>query len=361
MKKKDKKNRNLKNKDKPTSPPAEFVAPAPHVWVEVDIEWDSLDKAARRRLVLQALEDGDIDVLWSATHHNLLLYGRGGSHTSQHTVRGYRTGVAAFLAFALPLGWQRMTDHDTDLTIGYLRALERTGLTPGTINARRSAARALYRALRWAGVLLADPFADTPRVADREDRWAKREAYSREDIAALLAVATPEEQRMILLGSHAALRMSEMTSLTWDAVDLAKKVMVVTGKGRKTARVHLSGPLHAALSAVPAGEREGHVLPWQDPKTIRVLLRALCSLAGVQYARRQVHGLRHAAATMLLAQTGDIYVVSRHLRHSSISSTEIYAKLSSTKLSDALDAWDAPEPPEDDAPATPDEDDEAAD
>ncbi|MCD0160270.1 tyrosine-type recombinase/integrase [Deinococcus sp. 6YEL10] len=302
--------------------------------------WDTLPREKREKVVRQALKRRDVDTLVELTMHNLLAYGRGGAHTSVHTMRAYRTGVRAYLAYALPLGWKRLTEHDTDLTIGYIRTLERQGVKPGTINARRSAARALYRALRWAGVLHADPFSDTPRAQDREDRWVKREAYSRADVDALLALADPDETRFLLLGAHGALRMAELISLEWKDVNFEKRTMTVTGKGRKTATVHLSSPLVTALEQVPAPERVGTVLPWQNPKTIRLVLRALCHRAGVQYTKRQVHGLRHAAATMLLDQCGDIYVVARHLRHSSVGTTETYAKLNNRRLTDALATWD---------------------
>lgn len=301
--------------------------------------WDALTRSKREKTVRRLLKAGDVDALVGLTMHNLLAYGRGGAHTSPHTMRGYTTGVRTYLAYALPLGWKRLTEHDTDLTTGYLRHLERQGIQPGTINSRRSAARALYRALRWAGVLAADPFADTPRVQDTEDRWNKREAYSREDVNALLALADEDEARLVLLGAHAALRMSELIGLRWEHVDLQKRVMMVVGKGRKKATVHLTAPLTESLAQVPEAERRGAVLAWQNPKTVRLVLRALCSRAGVKYQKRQVHGLRHSAATMLLDQCGDIFVVARHMRHSSISTTETYAKLSSTKLTDALSAW----------------------
>lgn len=330
----------MKKNKKKAPPPPEIVNASPHQWLPVDVNWDTLTKAERKAAVIEALRTRDVDTLWSVTEHNLRLYGRGGAHTSPHTLRAYRTGVWKFLQFAFPLGWKRMTEHDTDLTIGYLRALERTGLTPGTINSRRSAARALYRALRWAAVLHADPFADTPRAQDHEEKWMKREAYTRQEVTDLMAVADPDEQLLILLGAHGALRISEMTGLTWERVDLERRVMTITGKGRKTARVHLSGPLHAALAAVPEPDRSGYVLPWRNPKTMRMLLRALCNLSGAKYQKRQVHGLRHAAATMLLEQTGDLYVVSRHLRHSSISTTETYAKANPKKLVDAIANWD---------------------
>ncbi|OLV20114.1 tyrosine-type recombinase/integrase [Deinococcus marmoris] len=306
-------------------------------------DWDTLLREKREKTVRKALKSGDIDLLVSLTMHNLLAYGRGGAHTSPHTMRGYTTGVRAYLAYALPLGWKRLTEHDTDLTIGYIRGLERQGMKPGTINSRRSAARALYRALRWANVLEGDPFADTPRAHDTEDKWTKREAYSREDINALLALADADETRFLLLGAHGALRMSELIGLRWQHIDLLKRVMVVTGKGRKTATVHLTAALTESLAQVPEEDREGPVLAWQNQKTVRLVLRSLCSRTGVKYEKRHVHGLRHSAATLLLDQCGDIFVVARHLRHSSISTTETYAKLSSTKLTDALKSWDVAE------------------
>lgn len=300
------------------------------------VDWDCTSHDKREKIVRKALKSGDVETLLSLTDHNLLIFGKGGAHTSPHTRRAYATGVRNYLAYALPLGWERLTIYDTDLTIGYLRQLERAGVKPGTINSRRSAARALYRALRWAGVLQADPFGDTPRAQDNEDRWAKREAYSREDIERLLGVAGSGERLLILLGAHGALRMSELVALDWSHIDLEARTMRIFGKGRKLALVHLSGLLHEALSGVAVELRRGLVLPWCNPKSVRLCLRHLCLMAEVKYEKRQVHGLRHSAATLLLAETHDIFVVARHMRHSSISTTEIYAKADPARLVGAL-------------------------
>lgn len=313
------------------------AAPMPYAHIDVEIDWNSLSRKAREKTVRRALKNRDVDTLWSLTHHNLLIYGRGGSHTSAHTLRSYRTGVAAFLRYAFPLGWKRMTEYDTDLTIGYLRHLETLGLQPGTVNARRSAARALYRALRWAGVLAADPFGDTPRAADPVARWERRDAYSREDVQKLLAAADEDERLVLLLAAHGGLRMSEVVSLRWEHVNLREGVMRVKGKGGKVGTVHLSQQLAAALAA--REDKSGFVSPYQNPKSVREHLRYLCQQAGVRYERRHFHGLRHSAATMLLADTGDLFVVARHLRHSSVSTTEHYAKFDSSKLSTALKTW----------------------
>lgn len=300
-------------------------------------DWDVLTRDERRTLVLGALESRSVETLWDLTQHNLMIYGRGGSNTSAHTLRGYRTGVMQFLQYAYRLGWERMTIHDTDLTVGYIRHLERENLQPGTINSRRSAARAFYRALRWAGVLSADPFADTPRAQDPVARWDRRDAYSREDVAKLLKKANARDRLMILLGAHGALRISEVLALTWDRVNLDERTIRVTGKGNKTATVHMSAQLYEALSAVQ--DRTGHVCGYASAKTLRSHLRALCLATGVRYDRRQFHGLRHASATMLLQDTNDLFVVMRHLRHSSVGTTEIYAKFDSKKLQGALTDW----------------------
>ena len=302
-------------------------------------QWDAYTKTQRAEIARTALENRDIETLVELTDHNLMMFGRGGALTSTHTRRSYRAGVRMYLRYALPLGWERLCQYDTDLTIGYIRHLERNGVTPGTINNRRSAARALYRALRWAGLLHADPFADTPRVADNTERWAKREPYSHADIEAMLNEADDQEHLLILLGAHGGLRMSELVGLRWDHVDLEKRTMTVTGKGRKTAVVHLSESLCVMLGSTEPGERTGYVLPWRNPKSVRLCLRSICQRAGVNYERRQVHGLRHSCATELLEQTNDIYVVARHMRHSSVGTTEVYAKLNPKRLTAVLAHW----------------------
>ena len=52
----------------------------------------------------------------------------------------------------------------------YLRFLERRGLAPASVNARRAAVVALYAALRWTGASSADPMRDTPAVRDPTPR-----------------------------------------------------------------------------------------------------------------------------------------------------------------------------------------------
>lgn len=52
-----------------------------------------------------------------------------------------------------------------------------------------------------------------------------------------------------------------------------------------------------------------------------------------------VHALRHYAGTRLMQQTNSLEDVARHLGHSSIETTRVYAKWSDEKLRDVLNDW----------------------
>ncbi len=52
-----------------------------------------------------------------------------------------------------------------------------------------------------------------------------------------------------------------------------------------------------------------------------------------------VHALRHYAGTRLMQQTKSLEDVARHLGHSSIETTRVYAKWSDEKLRDVLNDW----------------------
>ncbi|WP_237724998.1 tyrosine-type recombinase/integrase [Deinococcus alpinitundrae] len=69
----------------------------------------------------------------------------------------------------------------------------------------------------------------------------------------------------------------------------------------------------------------------------RQRLRLLAKKAGVTY--RGWHALRHYAGTRLVAQTGSLEHAARHLGHSSIETTRVYAKWSDQTLNDALAGW----------------------
>lgn len=296
-------------------------------------------RAARARELLEA---GDREGLWALVLHHLTTWGRAGARTSRNTERAYRAGLNAFLDYLAGLGLSGSDlaavalEPGTDLGAEYLRHLERKGLSPGTVNNRRAAAAAFYRALRWTGATTADPFSDVPAVRDPTPRHEKRQPYSAAEVRALVAAATPHERVMVLLGAQAGLRVSEITALTWDTVDLKAKKLRVTGKGGKTGTVGIPKGLLAALDALEP--RAGYVVPWRRAQTVRERLERLCERAGVRYLG--VHSLRHHAGTEVYRKTRNLDAAAKQLRHSQIATSAIYAKWSEDLMGNVLEEWD---------------------
>ena len=126
-----------------------------------------------------------------------------------------------------------------------------------TVRVYLAGANALYAALRWSGASEAMPFADVKVAVDKTPAWEKREAYGRTEVDWLERTSDGATHLVVLLGAHAGLRVSEMTALRWEHVDLGDgSLRVVAGKGGKTARVYLTPTLTKALESIPLEEQD---------------------------------------------------------------------------------------------------------
>lgn len=303
--------------------------------------WAVLSKDERRGRALEALRKGDLRTLLDLMEHHLRTWGRAGAKASPNTLRSYRSAVRGFFAWLQGMGLegealaQAVASPSEDLGAAYLRHLEEEGLKPASVNQRRAALKAFYEALKWAGVAERNPFSEAPTRRDPVPKWEKRRPYEEGEVARLLEAATPEERLLVLLGAQGGLRVSEAVGLRWENVDLEARRMRVVGKGRKEASVLIPGGLARALEE--AKKEEGPVLPWRSDDAARRALKRLCQRAGVPY--RGYHALRHYCGTHLYRSTRDIQTVARHLRHSGIATTTIYAKWGEEEAKRVLEAW----------------------
>lgn len=150
----------------------------------------------------------------------------------------------------------------------------------------------------------------------------------------------------------AGLRVSELTSLDRDQVNLRKGEFSVRGKGGKLRVVFLSDRARDALSryldkrsdmdpalfvSVPKVKREGGN-ERRGGKGLRLTERSIQRLVK-KYATRagiikdiHPHTLRHSFATDLLQNGADIRAVQSMLGHSSITTTQIYTHVTNERL-----------------------------
>jgi integrase/recombinase XerD len=147
------------------------------------------------------------------------------------------------------------------------------------------------------------------------------------------------------------MRVSELVSLPYAAVQGDPDMILVKGKGGKERLVPLSTPakmaIKAYLQAITDAKVEMSLSTGQFPKFLfpargrlghlsRVrfytLLKEIAVKAGIDPSGVTPHVLRHAFATHLLANGADLRVIQMLLGHADIATTEIYTHVLDEKL-----------------------------
>ncbi|MEJ2667017.1 MAG: tyrosine-type recombinase/integrase [Deinococcales bacterium] len=325
-----------------------------------------LDDAALRRHAVKAATERDIDALWELVEAHLTLRGASGVVTSPHTMRAYRRGICDLVTMWEGENLLRPSRDAGSFYVQRLRAgdrgpllerdssrprrgrrVKRGPLAPATVQLKVAAGRCLYDALAWAGATDADPFRNVRmgRQTTRPEDVQSARSYTEFELIEMMAAARDQQERVILLlGSHAGLRVSEMLRLSWDAVDLRQRELVVrSGKGGKTALVALTPKLADALltyarARQTAGRTDDLVLELRSQYGVFNRLRRVCERASVEF--KGVHALRHSAGTRLYRQTGDLGQVQDHLRHATLDMARRYAKSDRRRLRRSLDGWE---------------------
>jgi len=126
---------------------------------------------------------------------------------------------------------------------------------------------------------------------------------------------------------HSGLRISELTNLKIEDVDLNDKVMHIWGKGKKYRNVPISDRIYSVLSECLnikgnyffATKKTGKV----SQQYVNRCLKNAVKKAGIK-KKISCHSLRHSFATNLLAKGANIQDVRELLGHSNIKVTSIY-------------------------------------
>lgn len=318
----------------------------------------SLSLEERKRFAARAVGERDAEALWSLVDARLRVKG-----ASANTVLSYRKGVLVLLDAWQGVDLLRPRRNDAELFVMNLLAPDRPAdpsdnsapsagvkpLSAASVRQRVSAAKALYDALRWAEVTTADPFENVPlpKLAAGAVERAKVKAYTQEELEAMAAVCEDWDDRFILLlGAHGGLRVSEMLDLAWEQVDLRNNSLTVSfGKGSKTARVTMSDELvrNLATRAHELSPLRGTVLATRSRSHVYNRVRNLWERSFTLTGQvpppftKGVHGLRHYAGVTFARETSDLRKVRDHLRHASMSSTEVY--MAAAEDTDEVRAW----------------------
>ena len=156
------------------------------------------------------------------------------------------------------------------------------------------------------------------------------------------------DHAVLSLLARLGLRGAEAAGLQLDDVDWRAGEIAVTGKGSRTERLPLPAPAGEALVAWltegrPACESRAVFVtvrrPYRQltPEAVRTVMGRACDRAGLE--RRGAHRFRHALATEMLRAGASLPEVGQVLRHRSMLSTAVYAKVDQEALRPLARPW----------------------
>jgi len=272
-----------------------------------------------------------------------------------NSLAAYRRDLRRYTAYLRRRGVTGDVAHvDESVVAGYVDELQQARTDDGLRRYKESsiaralaAVRSFHRFCVEEGLLRSDPSEEVgaPRVPQGIPK-----ALTEAEVEALLDAVPGDGPRArrdrAILELHYAggLRISELVGLDLGDVDLYDGLVRVLGKGNKervaplgrTAREAVGDylttgrPELAGRTSTPAlflnarGGRLTRQGAW-------LIVRAAGDRAGLQ-GRLFPHVLRHSCATHMLDRGADIRVVQELLGHASLSTTQVYTKVSPERL-----------------------------
>lgn len=167
----------------------------------------------------------------------------------------------------------------------------------------------------------------------------RRTTFGRRDFAVLVL--------LIRLG----LRSGEVAGLRLDDIDWREGELLIRGKGPKHERLPLPADVGEAIVAwlrrgrPRCSAREVFTrirAPHQglSPGGVSAVVRGACKRAGVPEVG--AHRLRHSAATAMLRAGAGLVEIGQVLRHRSLLTTAVYAKVDRSLLQELAKLWPLP-------------------
>lgn len=276
---------------------------------------------------------------------------------SPNTVKAYARDLGELETFLTEFlgndGW-RWRDVDRLALRGFLGWSHRKGRSRRTVARKLSAARSFFRFLH-----LEDRIPANPTRAVRAPKTDKRLPghLTAGDVRAVFEAAEERAAENTLQGTRdlvilellygSGLRLAELHGLDLGALDRARKLVRVLGKGSKERIVPVTGSSLRALAryeprrsevltkargkgdgaAVLLNSRGGRLSRRSIQEAVRRCLEVAAGASGLS-----AHALRHTFATHLLEGGADLMAVKELLGHVSLSTTQIYTHTTKERL-----------------------------
>ena len=272
---------------------------------------------------------------------------------SVNTIKNYRADLDRLIGFCQTRDiatWQRLDSQTVRVFVSFLHQKKLSGRS---IQRALSASRMFFRYLIREGERDVNPAEQIP--APKSARRLPR-SLTVDQMSQLLTspAADPKhdllicrDQAMLELMYSCGLRLSELTGLDTDDLDLPEQLVRVTGKGAKTRVVPVGS--HAVRALTDWLAQRHHIVKDKESAVFVGARGSRLSARAVQqrvtaWARRQgldqpvhPHMLRHSFASHLLESSGNLRAVQELLGHADISTTQVYTHLDFQHLAKVYD------------------------
>jgi len=264
---------------------------------------------------------------------------------SAHTLRAYRKDLGDFFEYV-------KTEPDKIDMIdvrGFIAEQIKKGLNKTTVSRRLASIRSFFKFLCREGYIKSNPakLVPNPKIPKLLPRF-----LSVDDVFSL--VEKPEgigfipvrDKAILELLYSSGLRVSELSGLNIDDLNIKGNLIKIRGKGKKERIVPVGSK---AIDAIKSYMIDRMLLKSKDRAlflnrmgtrlTDRGVRRIVVKYAKALTISGQIgpHTLRHTFATHLLQGGADLRVIQELLGHSSLSTTQKYTHLDITHLMDIYD------------------------
>lgn len=269
---------------------------------------------------------------------------------SVHTQSGYQSDLdqcAAFLARQGEKNWRAVS---SEAVAAWIHSLSSDEFTVASLARKRTAVRMLARYL-IAEEKRADDF--TASLAGPKLSRRIPSTLSVEEVARLLSAPTGgdaialRDRAILELFYSSGLRVSELSGIEIQQLDLENGFLRVFGKGSKERVVPVGGRAVTALETYLTAARGHFVKPKKtgsalflsergtaiSRKMLWVLVKKYAARAGIEKAVKP-HLLRHSFATHLLGGGADLRAIQDMLGHANLATTQIYTAVDEKRLAD---------------------------
>ena len=271
---------------------------------------------------------------------------------SKNTLESYARDLQKYCAYLNAGGKTLLSVQEKDI-IGFVRSIQKVGLSPASLKRTLVSVRGLHRFLTFEEKRPDDPAneVELPAVGASVPK-----ALEESEIKALIDSMQGTEpidfrnRAIIELLYGTGIRIAELVGLSLGDVDLNGASLKVLGKGNKE-RILPVGSL--ALESLrdwlnSKGRPKLEPRQWKSRDDSSALflnrfgsrlsrigawgaVKKQARLAGIR-SQLSPHVLRHSFATHLLDHGADVRTVQELLGHASVSTTQIYTKVSKKRL-----------------------------